>query len=691
MLSRHLFIFSFIACFSLQVKGFSGDLLKDIQISPADQKLARSVHEFLSDLRQKRLSPATLARVTSQAKTSYAFSDLYPLLQVATDIAKINHSSELFAKSCHHTLNNQEASTLSALQTRVLEDLKSYCRHTFYTAIKNKKISPQLDQEALLFLMSNLSFALNGEHQALFESILPELLSIKSQKEQLTNAIEELIIAEGLQPSSALLKTLGPSTKLTHYIQGTNALDTSAKRYFSEQAREMITEARKLIDKEQYDKVKEVLPHLVAFYQQNQNYLHQHYIWFNISSIGRSLLYNKQFSLSKEAFEYALHISTSAQLDDTRFYLLWVDIVSKQWKAAYQLIRDFKYVEEMENHSSKLKYWIARVLTQVGQRALASNIYYDIANNDPMSFYAILSLREISGATAARALAQSPLEGTRTPTSEVSIPTLTFSPTQQRALARLNYWLDLNLDQYSFLEINDLYNTPPLQSNGLSNEDYHKLLTKSLANFFNGRDKYLHTFRVLNSSLASQQVPLTQQVLEFLFPEKYKDAIQGVDKSIDPYVVLALIRQESAFNPTARSVAGARGLMQIMPATGRSLQRNLTIRQLYNTQTNLRLGIRYFKRLTNLYDGNLVLSLAAYNAGQGNVNSWRKNIFVFDDDPLTMIEMIPFKETRKYVKLIYRNIYFYNLLQQRSLLEAPFDETLRLGFYTQGPEKEGAL
>jgi len=91
----------------------------------------------------------------------------------------------------------------------------------------------------------------------------------------------------------------------------------------------------------------------------------------------------------------------------------------------------------------------------------------------------------------------------------------------------------------------------------------------------------------------------------------------------------------------------------------------------YNPKENIKIGIRYFEYLMKTFNNNLIYSLAAYNAGPSKVKSWITTIFN-NSNPLIAIENIPYKETRKYVKLIYRNIFFYNLLfeMNKSLQEA---------------------
>ena len=104
--------------------------------------------------------------------------------------------------------------------------------------------------------------------------------------------------------------------------------------------------------------------------------------------------------------------------------------------------------------------------------------------------------------------------------------------------------------------------------------------------------------------------------------------------------------------------------MQLMPATARRFKRNLRTSHLFNPKLNLNIGTKYLQGLMNRYDNNLVLSLAAYNAGEHRVDKW-KNKYLTKDSILHNIENIPYNETRKYVKLIFRNIFFYKLLENK--------------------------
>ncbi len=136
---------------------------------------------------------------------------------------------------------------------------------------------------------------------------------------------------------------------------------------------------------------------------------------------------------------------------------------------------------------------------------------------------------------------------------------------------------------------------------------------------------------------------------------------------IDAALLHALIRQESAFNIKAISHAGARGLMQIMPATAKRVakkhklpyrRKNLTT----DTEYNLQLGQAYLSSLMEQYKGSYVLSLAAYNAGPKRANQWIKRNGDPRDkkvDAIDWVEMIPFRETRNYVQRVIENLHVY--------------------------------
>jgi soluble lytic murein transglycosylase len=194
--------------------------------------------------------------------------------------------------------------------------------------------------------------------------------------------------------------------------------------------------------------------------------------------------------------------------------------------------------------------------------------------------------------------------------------------------------------------------------------DLHLLNAKIIQN----SENYLATFRYLYDVLEKKEVLFNRHLLETLYPKPYLELLTKTIKkqAFDPIIVLSLIRQESVFNPEARSPVGARGLMQLMPRTARRYKKTVGDKQLVNPELNIELGTKYFTTLMKRYDGNLVYVLSAYNAGEARVERWKTQYFDTDQSILKNIEAIPFLETRNYVKLIFRNIFFYKLLLENS-------------------------
>lgn len=137
---------------------------------------------------------------------------------------------------------------------------------------------------------------------------------------------------------------------------------------------------------------------------------------------------------------------------------------------------------------------------------------------------------------------------------------------------------------------------------------------------------------------------------------------------LDRALLYAFMRQESAFNPEARSVAGAQGLMQMMPATARlvaSWDGNANgwltgSKTVMVPEVNMSLGQKYLETLLAQpeVDGNLFFAAAAYNAGPGNLAKWQKRV-QYNDDPLLFIEAIPSRETRLYIERVVANLWIY--------------------------------
>lgn len=159
--------------------------------------------------------------------------------------------------------------------------------------------------------------------------------------------------------------------------------------------------------------------------------------------------------------------------------------------------------------------------------------------------------------------------------------------------------------------------------------------------------------------------------LALRFPLSYLELVQNhADRqNLDPEMIYGLMRQESMLDNFARSSAGARGLMQIMPSTGKQIARELNERwqsenSLFSPDVNIRFGSYYYKKLLSRFNGHVALATAAYNAGPARVSKWLPILRPVSAD--IWIETIPFKETRKYVSSVMSYMIIYQHRIRRS-------------------------
>jgi soluble lytic murein transglycosylase-like protein len=166
-----------------------------------------------------------------------------------------------------------------------------------------------------------------------------------------------------------------------------------------------------------------------------------------------------------------------------------------------------------------------------------------------------------------------------------------------------------------------------------------------------------------------------------LYPLPFWKDIQAgaAEAKIDPWLAASLIRQESAFNPKARSWANALGLMQMIPPVAREEAKIVGLKpfdidDLYNPSVALRLGTNHLSRLLTSFESSWICSIGAYNAGSPPVQKWLG--FYKNDYPLTFVERIPFKETQNYVKSILRNYINYQRIYSKG--EVHFETLVRM-------------
>ncbi len=280
-------------------------------------------------------------------------------------------------------------------------------------------------------------------------------------------------------------------------------------------------------------------------------------------------------------------------------------------------------------------YWAGLAAQASGQGAIARN-WFGEASRYPMTFYGQMALLEQSRAATVR----------------------------------------LNRTKISSRKPSALRNQLPLIRKLLQYEQNYSVE----AFLFNLAEKYNEASEVVAIAEAARKIGTPHLAVrigknhfgseqEWLQSVSHPIPTLPKDLAIEPALVLAITRQESEFNPKAKSSADARGLMQLLPSTARSTAKKHGIAHstsmLNNPKHNMRLGSYYLAGLIEKFNGHYPLAIAGYNAGPGRVVEWQKRFGPWPSDTagqLKWLEQIPFSETRNYVQRVTENLQVYRKL-----------------------------
>jgi len=143
-----------------------------------------------------------------------------------------------------------------------------------------------------------------------------------------------------------------------------------------------------------------------------------------------------------------------------------------------------------------------------------------------------------------------------------------------------------------------------------------------------------------------------------VYPLHYYNIVKQINGNNNDIIIQSIIKEESHFNPMAKSIVGASGLMQLMPATYSEISKiNENQGDIFEAESNIMAGYNYYSRLKRDLNNKDVYAISAYNAGIGSVKNWIKNLLYTDFDEY--VEQIPYSETKNYVKKIFRSYWMY--------------------------------
>ncbi len=337
------------------------------------------------------------------------------------------------------------------------------------------------------------------------------------------------------------------------------------------------------------------------------------------------------------------------------------DAYLRRKRDASELLRE--HLEKYPGHpsASAALYFLGRRAEADNDYAAARTFYTRLVALFPNYYYAVLARDRL---TQPKIVAAIP-----SPKAAELLEKIAFPPRKPAAPSQPDADSGLRVARARLLKSAGLQDLAEAELRfGIRNGGQPYLLAMELARTAATPHERLRNMKSATSdylSLSLEDAPAA--FWELLFPLPYqKEVVRFArDQSLDPYMVAALIRQESEFNPQALSPKHAYGLTQVEPSTGRALARRAGIRKfsnrtLFQPSVNLKLGTYYLRSLLDQWGGKWEQTLASYNAGKSRVNEWLTwNAY---QEPAEFVESIPFTETREYVQAVLRNAALYRQL-----------------------------
>ena len=366
---------------------------------------------------------------------------------------------------------------------------------------------------------------------------------------------------------------------------------------------------------------------------------------------GRMQEEKQEFKAATAEFEKALNEkpTSSEQTEKYLWHLAWNYRKLKKFDLAISRFQELKRITSNDFQRAKYQFWLAETLRDSNNQKEAQTEFVDLIEQDPLGFYGMVSHRQ----------AGIPLK------KPINSDTTTF-----RMPSALEEILDLPLTEW-LLRVESQTVTQNYLDWVTAKYKKQKSTTTqgwlSLFHAFARAGSYLQLFELLGQLPQEQRAQILKEWPEVLFPRPYLELVKAAEAEfgVGQDLIYAIMRQESAFNPVARSWADAFGLLQMLPEIARKqlpLGELASIRDedLFRPEINIPIGASFIQKLLKQYDGRFIMTAAAYNASDRAIQGWIKTRY--RGNTLEFIEDIPYEETKGYIKLVMRNLIFYRLL-----------------------------
>ena len=329
----------------------------------------------------------------------------------------------------------------------------------------------------------------------------------------------------------------------------------------------------------------------------------------------------------------AINVTDSSLAENIQWAIVWNKYLQKKYKSAVDNVDKFIKKSSNQNYIAKLNYWKAQSLIRLNLKTEASEILTAVNAADPFGYYGIISTINLE-----------------VPLTTITPPAINTEPTGFQTLDWLIAMEEKEFSQKYLKDIDHQFKTPKERERAMS--------LYAQTEWYQGGMRQIYNFKM------SSRNAKTEKYINVIFPTPYLGTIEklALKYSVPKELVLAITRQESAFVPSERSWADAFGLMQLIPEKASELSKKYGVpyhdfNDLYNPETNLELGTALLRDLRSKFKYKFVQTVASYNASQNVIALWEKERF--NGNYFEFIEMIPYEETRNYIKLVFRNYMTY--------------------------------
>lgn len=337
--------------------------------------------------------------------------------------------------------------------------------------------------------------------------------------------------------------------------------------------------------------------------------------------------------------------------DKILWYTAWNERRRGNLGRAVEVLQDLDDKTQTDFTRARALYWLGRTQFDNGAVDSSKATFERLIELDPLGYYGLLAHKQLGVSIK---LATLPPE--TAPATPAPLP-------MDTAVAD---WLGQLAEKDALTALLDQSSQAYKKAEGQTDEGWVRIFQ-----YYARGGLYMKLYESLGTLPPDRRKNIFERHPDLLFPQPWnEDALKaGAQFGVEPELIYAIIRQESAFDPHARSLADAFGVMQLLPEVAAQMATKYgipysTMEDLYDPKTNIYLGAAHLKELFSRHKGQFILAVASYNASEEVIRGWMKERF--RGDAQEFIEDIPYEETRSYVRLVMRNLIFYSLLKSKS-------------------------